>query len=306
MCDADARAVLLVWPESRQPIAEGEEVQLWEDFRLDLASMTPCQATTASTVIVNAQSVDEVRERGTPRWSECGSVAVTGGWTAIGFDERSLRAIAVPAIALRERNGCAYALDEIEGHENEMTGYASWAVRGVAKLTDNPPSSARSSCVSELSLTGAVELFGPWASGYGTIPWGPSTPPCGDSYEEVEAAKALSRRMATATQLAKLGQLSRSPTDAPFSANSAGTLAVAWYADGSGRATPADSASRMLVAHAVTLFSSSGTKRVSITPTRFGRHLLRYAGYVRLELQASFTPRGRAAIVVTGTRLYHR
>jgi hypothetical protein len=66
---ADARAATLIWPESRQPVPNAGEVQLWEDFHLDPGPMAiPCQATPPSTVVVNGQSVDEVRERGAPAW----------------------------------------------------------------------------------------------------------------------------------------------------------------------------------------------------------------------------------------------
>jgi hypothetical protein len=292
---------MLVWPTSRQPVTDGGEVQLWEDFHLDPAPMAiPCQATPYSTVVVNAQSVDEIREREAPTWFECGSVAVTGGWAAIGFDERSMRAVAFPAIMLGEPNGCSYKLDEIEGHEDAPARYAWWTVNGAATLTGSPPSSAASPCAPELPLTGTVELMGPQAGGYGVIPWGLSAPPCGES-EAVAAAKELSQRMVTATRLAKLGRLFPSVADAPFSATGAGTLVVTWYvAGGGGHSARADGASGELVARAATVFSSSGTKRVRADLTRRGRRLLRHSRHVMLGLRASFTPHGSTAIIVTG------
>jgi hypothetical protein len=142
---AGARAATLLWPESRQPVQSGSEVELWEDFHLDPGPMAiPCQATPPSTVVVNGQNVDEVRERGAPAWSECGSVAVAGSWVAIGFDQRLMKSVAVPPIALTEPDGCSYELGEIEGHENELAGFASWAVSGSGALDarDGAPAAA--------------------------------------------------------------------------------------------------------------------------------------------------------------------
>jgi hypothetical protein len=306
---ADARAATLIWPESRQPVPSGGEVQLWEDFHLDPGPMAiPCQATPPSTVVVNGQRVDEVRERGAPTWAECGSVAVTGGWVAIGFDEHTMKAVAVPAITLTGPGRCTYELGEIEGHENELAGYASWTVSGSATLTGSPPASAEPPCAPELPLNGTVELLGPQAGGFGVIPWGtPSSSGGEGSREKGEAAKELSQRMVTATRLAKLGQLFPAATNASFNATAAGTLVVAWYAAGrGGRSARARSASPVLVARGTTVFSSRGTKRVIVTPTRRGRLLLRHAAHVTLAVRASFKPRGSAAVVVTGTSSAHR
>ncbi len=305
----DALAETLIWPESRQPVPNGSEVQLWEDFHLDPGPMAiPCNSTPPSTVVVNGQSVDEVRERVAPTWSECGAVAVTGGWVAIGFDERMMKAVAVPAVALTEPDGCTYELAEIQGHENELAGYASWSVSGSATLTGSPPSSAESACAPELPLNGTVELFGPQSGGFGVIPWGASPSPGGEgAREDGEAAEELSRRMVTAARLAKLGRLFPSAANASFNATGAGTLVVAWYAAARGaRSARERSASRVLVAHGTTVFSSSGKKRVIVKPTRRGRLLLRHARHVTLAVRASFTPHGSAAIVVTGTSSVHR
>ncbi len=304
----DARAATLIWPESRQPIPNGGDVQLWEDFHLDAGPMAiPCQATPPSTVVVNGQSVDEVRELGAPTWSECGSVAVTGGWVAIGFDERAMKAVAVPAVALTEPDGCTYELDEIEGHENELAGYASWTVSGSATLTGSPPPSAEAPCAPELPLNGTVELFGPQAGGFGVIPWGAPPSPGGEGRPEEGAAEDLSQRMVTATRLAKLGRLFSSAANASFNATGAGTLAVAWYAAARGASSArARSASRVLVARGATVFSSRGTKRVIVTRTRRGQLLLRHAPHLTLTVRASFTPHGSAAVVVTGNSSAHR
>lgn len=305
----DARAATLIWPESRQPVPNGGEVQLWEDFHLDPGPMAiPCQATPPSAVVVNGQSIDEVRERGAPTWAECGSVAVTGGWVAIGFDQRTMKAVAVPAVALTEPNGCAYELGEIQGHENELAAFASWTVSGSATLTGSPPSSTESPCAPELPLNGTVELFGPQSGGFGVIPWGaPLSWGVEGTREEGEAAEELGQRMLAATRLAKLGQLFPSAANASFNATVAGTLVVAWYATAPGGRSPrARSAPRVLVARGTTVFSSRGTKRVAVKPTRRGRLLLRHASHVTLAVRASFTPRASAAIVVTGTSSVHR
>jgi hypothetical protein len=220
---------------------------------------------------------------------------------AIGFDAHRVRAVALPAIALGEPNGCSYQLNEIEGQATDtgLAGYAVWTVNGVAVLA--PRSFATSPCAPELPVTGAVELMGPQALGYGVIPWGLGAPYCGEtvSKEEAGAAQELSQRMVTATRLAQLGQLSPSAADVPFRATGAGTLVVAWYAGGARSARAADT-SRALVARATTVFSSSGTKLVRVTLTRRGRRLLR--SFVTLRLRASFKSHGSAAIVVTGTR----
>jgi hypothetical protein len=268
----------------------------------------PCQATPPSTVVVNGQSVDEVRERGAPTWSECGSVAVTGGWVAIGFDERTMKAVAAPAVALTEPDGCIYKLGEIQGHENELAGYASWTVNGSATLTGSPPSSTEPPCAAELPLNGTVELFGLQDGGFGVIPWGAPPSSGGEGRrEEGEADEELSQRMVTATLLAKLGRLFPSAANASFNATGAGTLVVAWYAAArGGRSARARSACRVLVARGTTVFSSRGTKRVIVKPTRRGRLLLRHAPHVTLAVRASFTPRGSAAIVVSGTSSVHR
>jgi hypothetical protein len=302
---SDVRAATLIWPESRQPVPNGGEVQLWEDFHLDPGPMAiPCQATPPSTVVVNGQAVDEVRERGAPTWSECGSIAVTGGWVAIGFDERTMKAVAVPAVALTEPDGCKYELGEVEGHENQLAGYASWTVSGSATLAGSPPSSAEHPCSPELPLNGTVELGGPQAGGIGVIPWGAPPSP---GREEGEAAEDLSQRMVTATRLAKLGRLFPSAPNASFNATGAGTLVVAWYAPaGGGRSARARSASRVLVARGTAVFSSRSTKRVIVRRTRRGRLLLAHAPHVTLAVRASFTPAGSAAIVITGTSSVHR
>lgn len=305
----DARAATLIWPESRQPVPNGGEVRLWEDFHLDPGPMAiPCNAGPPSTVVVNGQNVDEVRERGSPTWSECGSIAVSGSWVAIGFDERAMKAVAVPAIALSEPPGCTYALSEIEGHENELVGHASWTVSGSAALTGNPPSPAPSSCAYELPLNGTVELFGPQSGGFGVLPWGSPPAPGGESAgDEAQAGEDLSQRMVTATHLAKLGQLFPSIRNASFTATGAGKLVVAWYAAASpGHSARSATASPELVARGTTVFSSRGTKRVSVVPTRDGRHLLRNRRHVSLAVRASFKPRGSAAVVVTGTSSRHR
>jgi len=306
---ADARAATLIWPESRQPVPNGGEVRLWEDFHLDPGPMAiPCQATPPSTVVVNGQSVDEVRERGAPTWSECGPVAVTGGWVAVGFDERTMKAVAVPAVALTEPDGCTYKLGEIQGHENELAGYASWTVSGSATLTGSLTSPAESPCAPELPLNGTVELFGPQAGGFGVIPWGTPLSPGGEGgRKQVEADEELSQRMVTATRLAKLGRLFPSAANVSFNATGAGTLAVAWYAAArGGRSARARSPSRVLVARGTTVFSSRGTKRVIVKRTRRGRLLLRHTSHVTLAVRASFAPHGSAAVVVTGISSVHR
>jgi hypothetical protein len=222
---------------------------------------------------------------------------------AIGFAERAMKAVAVPGIALIEPDGCTYGLSEIEGHANELVGDASWTVVGSATLTSTAPPSAGSSCAAELPLTGTVELLGPQAGGFGVIPWG--TPPQSGGEvgpEEAEAAEQLGHRMVTAMRLAKLGRLFPSAAGASFNATGAGRLVVSWYAAaGRARSAHAGSASRVLVARGATVFSSRGTKRVIVTRTQRGRLLLRRAHHVMLEVRASFTPHGTAAIVVTGT-----
>jgi hypothetical protein len=298
-----ARGATLTWPESRQAVPNGGGVQLWEDFHLDPGPMAiPCQATPPSTVVVNGQSVDEVRQRGAPVWSECGSVAVTGGWVAIGFDEHVMKAVAVPSIALTQPDGCAYELGEIEGHENELTGYASWTVSGSAALVGGSSSTAQPPCAPDLPLTGSVELGGPQAGGIGVIPWA-----SGGEGGEGEAAEQLSERMVTATRLAKLGRLFGSAAGSSFNATGAGTLSIAWYATvGGARAMRAGAASGVLVARGTAVFASRGTRRVIVTPTRRGRALLRHQHRLTLAVRASFKPHGASAIVVTGTSSLHR
>ena len=306
---ADAGGARLIWPESRQPIPNGAEVQLWEDFHLDPGEMAiPCQATPPSTVVVNGQSVDEVRQREAPTWSECGSVVVTGGWVAIGFDEHAMKAVAVPAVTLTEPDGCMYELGEIEGRESELAGHASWTVSGSAMLAGSSPSSVEPPCAPRLPLNGTVELFGPQSGGFGVIPWGATRSSGGeDGREDVKAAEELSKRMVTATRLAKLGQLFPAATHASFDATGAGALVVSWYAAAGGaRAAGAHSTSLVLVSRGRALFSSRGAKRVVVRPTRGGSSLLRHAHQLMLTVRASFTPHGKAAIVVTGTSSLHR
>ena len=113
--------------------------------------------------------------------------------------------------------------------------------------------------------------------------------------------------MVTATRLAKLGRLFLPAANASFNATGAGTLVVAWYsAARARRSVRARSASRVLVARGTAMFSSRGTKRVIVKPTRRGRLLLRHASHVTLAVRASFTFHGSAAIVITGTSSVHR
>ena len=290
----DAGAATLIWPESRQPVPNGGAVYLWEDFHLDPGPMAiPCQASPPSTVVVNGQEIDEAREREAPTWSECGSVTVTGGWVAIGFDQKRVKAVAVPAISLTEPDGCSYELSEVEGRENELVGFASWTVNGAATLIGGATSPPAAPCSPDLPLTGSVELGGPQAGGVGVMPWGALASSEGGQ-EEAQAAESLSKRMVTATRLAKLGQLFPS-TATTFTATSAGTLLVSWYAAAGGSAR-ASSAPGVLVARGTAVFSASGTKRLRVTPTPRGRRLLRH--HVTLAARASFKPHGSAAVVV--------
>jgi hypothetical protein len=294
-----AHAATLIWPESRQPVPNGGEVGLWEDFHLDPGPMAiPCQATPPSTVVVNGQPVDEVRQQGTPTWSECGEVVVTGGWVAIGFTQPAMKAVAVPAITLAEPDGCRYELHEIEGHENELVGFASWTVSGSATVAAGVPSSP-ATCATTLPLTGTVELMGPQSGGFGVMPWGS---PEASGGEGGQAAEELGERMVTATRLANLGRLFPSGPAAKFSATRAGTLTVYWYAQSAATARRlARSAKRMLVARGTASFAGSGTRRVRVTPTALGRRLLRRHRHVALSMRASFAARGSDAVVVTGS-----
>jgi hypothetical protein len=287
---ADAGAATLLWPESGQPVA-GREVQLWEDFELEPFPLAlPCQAEALSMVVVNGQTIDEVRELQAPAWSECGSVVVRGGWVAIGFDAHRIRAVAAPAIVLREPGGCSYELNEIEGQAGELdiAGAASWTVEGRATLNRGSSSSA-TWCASALPLTGGVELLGPQSGGEGIMPWGPDVPTC----TEKEATEQLGQRMKTATRLSRLGRRFRSDTNLPFRATSPGTLDVTWYADAG------DSVHHMLVARAMETFYSRGTKWVRPRLTSRGRLLLRSSRNVTLGMRASFRPHGSASIGVS-------
>jgi len=297
---AVARGATLIWPESRQPVPNGGDVQLWEDFHLDPGPMAiPCQATPPSTVVVNAQSVDEVRQQGAPAWSECGSVAVTGGWVAIGFDEHVMKAVAVPAVALTQADGCSYELAEVEGRENELAGYASWTVSGSAALAGSPSPSTQGVCAPELPLTGTVELLGPQSGGFGVIPWGTSM--AGVGGQEPPATAELNERMLTATRLARLGRLFPSVASRPFSAPGPGTLVITWYASTHRAHAAVVGAHQVLVARGSAVFSAKGTRRVVVRPTRRGRALFHRAHRVTLATRASFTPHRGGAIVVTGT-----
>jgi hypothetical protein len=297
----NAYAVTLLWPETGQTVAAGGEVRLVEDFHLDTdPTDIPCEAEPSATVSVNRESVDEVRERETPVWTECGAVVVTGGWVAIGFDTRRIRAVAAPPIVIHEVGGCRYALTELEGHA-ELTGTvvrAAWAVGATARLTGNGSSTAP--CKAGLRVTGDVELLGPQSNGFGQMPWGPAAPTC----TEPELVEKLSERMTTATRLAKLGALFPSAASAPFKATGAGTLTVAWYVTVAKQISAHVAAtSRVLVARATSRFSARGEKRVRVQPTARGERLLRSSSPISLGVYASFKSRGSAAIVVTSNRL---
>jgi hypothetical protein len=177
--------VVLSWPQSKQPIRDGEHVQVGETLQL-IPGAIPCQAFAPGQLISNSEPTDVVSGITNARWNECGSTQVSRAFARIALHGKGIVGIAQPAITISEPGGCAYGLRRVSGSGALQRSRASFSVSGEATLAK----AARSGCVSRRRLQGTIGLFGPQAGGFGLLLWdlkhGPSSPRPGKPRAEGE------------------------------------------------------------------------------------------------------------------------
>jgi len=321
----------LGWPESRQAIRDGSEVMLGE-FLGGGPRKIPCEAYAPATVNFNGLSTDTVSAREPTAWYECGSLAVTDGFTSVALNEQEVRATAEPEITLDEPGGCVYGLAQVQGHEALEGRFVLYEVVGSATLKSGP------SCAATLEVKGSLGVYGPQAGGFGVVPWVEISQQEREAFEKAthepeeretaekqrhereererrehaereqhereekerlekrEILASLGKVFPTGKAATLAGLLKTGTWSVFFNAPTAGRLVVSWYEIPKGAHLSAK-AEPVLVATGSDAFIGSGTKRVTIHLTRKGRQLLRHARRFKLTAKASFTPTGRAAVV---------
>lgn len=299
----------LVWEETRQEIPSGSEISLWEQFNLQPGEVPQCQADGPATLVTNGQSTDSVSGPASPAWSECGSVAVTGGFTSVQFDPQVVTAAAVPAITIAEPDGCVYEIGKVEGSYSAvgMEERAAWKIAGTADLTKGTP------CGAELHLEGFLELF----------PRGPGSPLPWRSLESLEreatareanerAAREGSERHEADSALTSLanalfprGMSARSNRllkakgwSISFTAPWPGELVIKWYDVPKGAHLSKKLHPTLVASGRASFMTDRTTRKVTVGLTAKGRRLLKKTKRVTLTAKGSFLSFSRPALMV--------
>ena len=328
-----ATTIALGWPESRQAIPNGSNVMLGEF--LPGQGETPCQAFVPATVTFNGLSIDSVSATEPMAWTECGSLSVTNGFTAITLNMQEVMATAAPEITLDEPGGCVYALAQVAGHEAYKGQFALYQVVGSATLRSGP------SCAATLEVKGSVGVYGPQAGGFGIVPWVEFDKASQEREERETAEKqrhereererrehaereqhereeeeqlekqqilaSLSKVFPTGRAAKLAGLLKTGAWSVFFDAPRAGTFVASWYEIPKGAhlsATPKPKP--VLVAAGQRTFSGPRTATIRIRLTALGRSLLKRAKKPKLTAKATFTPASESPITATKTFILNR
>jgi hypothetical protein len=301
----------LVWRETRQEIPNGSEISLWEQFNLERGKI-PCQAEGPATLTVNGQSTDSVSGPSSPGWSECGSVAVTGGFTSVQFDPQTVTATADPAISIAEPAGCVYEIGEVEGSYSAIGAeeLAAWKIAGSATLTKGTP------CSAELHLEGFIELF-PRGAG-SPLPWRSleslereakereseerAAREEKEHHEAESALTALTNALFPSGMSARIsGLLKANGWGVSFAAPWPGELVINWYEVPKGAHLSKKPHPTLVASGRASFTTDSQTRKVTIRLTAKGQRLLKKAKRISLTAKGAFLSFSKPALIVQKT-----